>query len=54
MLRDAISAFTRVSTRYVLRRGAPLIRGPWHKEGVVPALRSSAKALHRVRDTKVG
>jgi hypothetical protein len=28
MLRDALSAFTRVSTRYVLRCDALLIRGP--------------------------
>jgi hypothetical protein len=28
-LRSAISAFTRVSTRYALRRGALLSRGPY-------------------------
>jgi tetratricopeptide (TPR) repeat protein len=36
-----------------LRRDALLIRGPWRKVWV-PALRSSARALHRVRDTEMG
>jgi hypothetical protein len=44
MLRSAISAFTRVSTRYVLRRGALLIRGPWHKEGVGPGSAEQRKS----------
>src|SRR3979490_573620 len=35
----------------LLRRGALLIRGLWDVHRWVPALRSSAKALHRVRDT---
>src|SRR5229473_2828020 len=62
MLRSAISAFTRVVdaplarlraslTRYDLRRGALLIRGPSLALLWVPALRCIVRTLRRVRDT---
>src|SRR5665647_400730 len=50
MLRSAISAFTRVFDALWLRRDVLLSRSPCQ---LGPALRSSATALHRVRDTRI-
>lgn len=55
MLRSAISAFTRVFDVLGLAVRCAADPGPMAQKRVwVPALRSSASALHRVRDTKVG
>jgi len=54
MLRSAIRRSRASSTRYVVRRGALLIRGPPHDRPHGSRFcRAAWRTLHRARDTKL-